>query len=69
MAKKTLTLNLNDEEMRVLEELAAKKDITKTAVLKLALRFYQLLDQKVSLGDKFFFESEDRKDKAELILL
>lgn len=55
--------------MRVLEELAAKKDITKTAVLKLALRFYQLLDQKVSLGDKFFFESEDRKDKAELILL
>ena len=38
LAKKTMTLNLTDAEMTVLEELSAKKDLTKTSVLRQALR-------------------------------
>ena len=37
-AKKTMTLNLTDQEMEVLEELAQKKDISKTAIIRQALR-------------------------------
>ena len=31
MAKRTMTLNLTDAEMRVLDDLSLRKDITKTA--------------------------------------
>ena len=43
-AKRTMTLNLTDAEMQVLEELSRRKDLTKTAVLRQALRLFQLLD-------------------------
>ena len=36
--KRTMTLNLTDAEMTVLEELAAKKNLTKTAVIRQAIR-------------------------------
>ena len=37
-SKKTMTLNLTDSEMRVLEELAKRKDLTKTAIVRQAIR-------------------------------
>ena len=45
-AKRTMTLNLTDAEMRVLDDLSARKDITKTAVLRQALRLYQTIDAR-----------------------
>ena len=41
MAKKTMTLNLSEEEMAALERLCEKKDLSKTAVVRQALRLYQ----------------------------
>ena len=35
--KRTMTLNLTDQEMRVLEELSTQKDLSKTAILRQAL--------------------------------
>ena len=64
--KKTMTLNLTSTEMAALEELAAKKDLTKTAVVRQALRLYQLVDARLASGGKLFFE-DSNKDKAELI--
>jgi len=32
--KRTMTLNLTDAEMRALEELSGKKELTKTAVIR-----------------------------------
>ena len=46
-AKKTMTLNLTDAEMGVLDELCEKKDLSKTAVLRQALRLYQLFHKEI----------------------
>jgi hypothetical protein len=64
-----MTLNLTEAEMRVLEDLSVKKDLTKTAVLRQALRLYQLVDVRLSEGAKLFVESADKSEKAELMVL
>lgn len=69
MKKKTLTLNLTDEEMQALELLAKKKDVSKTAILRLALRLYQMIDTRIERGLKVFIEDETTKEKSELLLI
>lgn len=69
MSRRTMTLNLTDAEMRVLEELSERKDLSKTAVLRQALRLYQMLDARMEKGDKLVFENDVTRDKAELMLL
>lgn len=68
-AKKTMTLNLTDAEMAVLEDLSEKKDLSKTAVLRQALRLYQMVHVRVERGEKLFFEDEGKKEKAEVMVL
>lgn len=68
--RKTMTLNLTEAEMVALEDLAARKELTKTSVIRQAIRLYQLVDAKASQGEKIFFEGGPAKaPKAELILL
>lgn len=64
-----MTLTLSAREMEVLEELAARKGMTKTAVLKQALRLYQMVDIKLAEGSKLFLEDEKLNKKAELMVL
>ena len=68
-AKKTMTLNLTDSEMRVLEDLAKKKDLTKTAVVRQAIRLYQMVEVRLASGEKLVFEDEKAQKKAELMVL
>lgn len=68
-AKKTMTLNLTEAEMRALEDLAKKKDLTKTAVVRQAIRLYQLVEARISAGEKLVFEDEKAQKKAELMVL
>jgi len=63
-----MTLNLTDAEMTALEELCQKKDLSKTAVLRQALRLYQMVDLRLERGEKLFFE-DDAKAKAEVMVL
>jgi len=67
--KKTMTLNLTEAEMRALEELASKKDLTKTAVIRQAIRLYQLIEARLAAGEKLVFEDEKAQKKAELMVL
>jgi predicted transcriptional regulator len=67
--KKTMTLNLTEAEMRVLEDLAKKKDLTKTAVIRQAIRLYQMIEVRLAAGEKLFFEDEKAQKKAELMVL
>ena len=67
--KRTMTLNLTAAEMEVLEALARRKDLSKTAVIRQALRLLQLVDTRVAQGEKLFFEDEVQKKKAELMVL
>jgi hypothetical protein len=67
--KRTMTLNLTPREMAVLEQLASAKDLSKTGVMRLALRLLQAVDSKTRLGQKLMFEDEKSKEKSELVLL
>lgn len=68
-AKRSMTLNLTDAEMAVVGELAQKKELSKTAVIRQAIRLYQMLDARMARGEKLFFEDEAAQKKAELMLL
>ena len=67
--KKTMTLNLTEAEMRVLEELSARKDLSKTSLMRQALRMYQLVEARLERGDRLFFEDDETKEKAEVMVL
>jgi hypothetical protein len=68
-SKKTMTLNLTEAEMTALEALSVKKDLSKTAVLRQALRLYQLVDSRMAQGETLYFEDKDKKSKSELMVL
>lgn len=67
--RKTMTLNLTQDEMDVLELLATKKDVSKTAVLKAAIKLYYIIDCRIANGERIFSEDEKKGEKAELLLL
>ena len=69
MSKRTMTLNLTEAEMKVLEYLCAKKDLSKTVLLRQALRLYQLIEERIEKGEKLLFEDEKTKEKAEVMIL
>ncbi|MCA3005148.1 MAG: ribbon-helix-helix protein, CopG family [Phycisphaerales bacterium] len=64
-----MTLNLTEAEMRVLEALAEKKDLSKTAVLRQALRLYQLIEHRTSQGERLVLEDDRLAKKAEVMVL
>ena len=68
-SKKTMTLNLTEAEMTALEALSVKKDLSKTAVLRQALRLYQLVDSRMAQGETLYFEDKGKKNKSELMVL
>ncbi len=65
---KTLTLKLKERDMDAIDAMAAKKGMTKTALIKQALRVFQAIDERIERGDKLFVEDRDEQ-KAELLLL
>lgn len=67
--KRTMTLNLTEAEMAALEDLCVEKDMSKTALLRQALRLYQLVNARLRGGEKLFFEDEVAKEKKELVVL
>jgi Ribbon-helix-helix protein, copG family len=69
MTKRTMTLNLTEQEMQVLDELCAKKGLNKTALMRQALRLYQTVDTRIERGEKLIFENDQTKEKSELMVL
>ena len=54
--------------MEALDEMASTKEMTKTALVRQALRLYHAVDRRLASGEKLFFEDELEK-KAELVVL
>lgn len=69
VAKRTMTLNLTEAEMAVLEALCEKRELSKTALLRQALRMYQVIEARLERGDKLLFENEVTKKRAEVMML
>ena len=67
--KRTMTLNLSDREMEILEHLADEKGLSKTQLVRQALRLYQSLVERLERGDKLFVEDAEKAEKAELMVL
>ncbi len=67
--KKTMTLNLTEAEMEALEVMCVEKDMSKTALMRQALRLYQLVNARLKAGEKLFLENEKEKEKKELVVL
>ena len=67
--KKQMTLNLTDTEMNVLEELSQRRELSKTALIRQAIKLYQMVDERIEQGDKLIFENEAKKEKLELKVL
>lgn len=69
MSKKTLiSINLSEAELNLLAELSEKKEMSKSAVLRQALRMMGLIEQRITQGEKFYLESAD-KEKSEVLLV
>ena len=64
-----MTLNLTEAEMKALEDLATRKDLNKTVVIRQALRLYQMVDQRIRDGKKVLIEDEMTKEKSELMFI
>jgi predicted transcriptional regulator len=67
--KRTMTLNLSEDEMNALDQLALRNDMSKTAVIKKAIRIYLILETRMQRGEHIFVEDELHKIKAELLLV
>ncbi len=65
---KTLTLKLKEQEMEAINAMADKKGLSKTALIKQALRVFQAIDERIERGEKLFLEGAN-EEKAELLLL
>lgn len=69
MTKRTMTLNLTEAEMQVLDELCSKKGLSKTALMRQALRLYQAIETRLDQGNKLMLENDETKEKSELMVL
>lgn len=59
--KETMTLNLSSREMAVLNELATAQDLSKTAVMRQALRVYQMIHERLKAGEKMSFSGDQQR--------
>lgn len=69
MTKRTMSLSLPEREMLALEQLSDQKGISKSAVIRQALRLYQSIDLRLEAGEKLFLENPSSKEKAEIFVL
>jgi hypothetical protein len=53
-----MTLNLKDEEMVVIEALCEEHEMSKTALIKQALRVYQLITARQKAGETIHFSGD-----------
>ena len=57
----TMTLNMPHREMDVLEDMAKHHDMTKTQVMRQALRVYQLIQHRLNNGERMFFSGDEKR--------
>jgi predicted transcriptional regulator len=67
--KRTMTLNLSEEEMSALDQLATRNDMSKTALIRKAIRIYLILETRMQKGEHIYVEDALHQGKAELLLV
>jgi predicted transcriptional regulator len=67
--KKTMTLNLSEEEMNSLDQLALRNHMSKTAVIRKAIQIYLILEKRMQRGEHIFVEDKLHQIRVELLLV
>jgi hypothetical protein len=65
--KRAVLVQLNEAEWDALEHLAKEKSLSKVAVMRQALRLYELINARTAEGEKLVFE--DKHSKKEILVL
>jgi hypothetical protein len=55
--------------MLVLERLAERRGLTKSALLRQALRLYESIERRLDKGERLFLENLEKREKMELVLV
>lgn len=61
MADATMTLNMSAREMAALTEIAEWHGMSKTQVMRQALRLYQLINVRVRAGERLYFSGDEKR--------
>ena len=69
MDRRQMTLMLSNKEMTLLDELSRSRGMSKTALVRQALRLYQSVTERLENGDKVFVERPATQEKTELMVL
>lgn len=69
MDRRQMTLMLSDREMEILDRLSEHRGMSKTSLIRQALRLYQSVTERLDNGEKVFVEHPSTKEKAELMVL
>jgi len=64
-----MTLMLSDKEMTLLDRLSESRGMSKTALVRQALRLYQSVTERIENGEKVFVEKPTTKEKTELMVI
>jgi Ribbon-helix-helix protein, copG family len=64
-----MTLVLSDKEMTLLDDLSERRGMSKTALVRQALRLYQSVTERIDSGEKVFVERLSTKEKTELMVI
>ncbi len=64
-----MTLVLSDKEMSLLDQLSQSRGMSKTALVRQAIRLYQSVTERLENGEKVFVEKPSTKEKTELMVL
>ena len=67
--KRSMVLNLTEPEMAIIERLAIEKGVTKTGLVRQAIRLYDSFETRMREGHKLYIEDSDSKEKSELLIL
>lgn len=62
--KPTMTFNLSPREMAVVEQLCREQDLSKTMVMRQALRLYQLIHERMKAGETFSFSGDVTRQRC-----
>lgn len=58
---KTMTLNLSEREMAAVERLAAEQELSKTGLIRAALRLYEVINQRIRAGETLSFSGDKER--------
>lgn len=64
-----MMLSMPMAEMLVVEALAKKRGLTKTGLVRQAIRLYESVETRLDQGHKLYVESPEKKEKSEIMLL